>query len=310
MNRIEAHVNKYLTRYRRITQISGLLLILIIPLLVLSGYRQIVGTYYSISFWQLDIMDPAIVIQHILLNRSLLFSILLMALIPLIIALLLGKIFCSWICPFNLLAEWSDALRKKVRPSSVKRINHNPKARYYWIVFASILILLSISGIPLITFISMPGLISAQTVDFILTGGIGIELALVPAVLLVEIFASERFWCRHFCPVGATLALFRFRNTLSVAYEAGHCHFQCSGSEKRSMCNEACPIQLNPKRKGIYPYCFNCGACVEMCQKGGGKALKFVFKSNKSVKKNKSINTNTEDKLWSKMSKAHRVEIS
>ena len=35
--------------------------------------------------------------------------------IPVIVALLLGRIFCSWICPMNLLLEWADKLRKVLR---------------------------------------------------------------------------------------------------------------------------------------------------------------------------------------------------
>jgi ferredoxin-type protein NapH len=213
------------------------------------------------------------------LNREILFSVLILALIPVIIAFAAGKVFCSWICPYNLIAEWADRLRRRIRPSSVRTQNSNPRTWIYWGILAGIIVIVILTGIPLITFISMPGLISAQTSDLILAGELGIELALVPAVLIIEVFVLERFWCRFACPVGSTLAIFRTPRTLSVSYEGKKCQFQCSGSASRSVCNEACPVQLNPKRSGLYPYCYNCGACIEACQTHGGSALQFRFGS-------------------------------
>ena len=277
MDRIEKHFYRNVTRYRRIVQFCGFLLILIIPLLITLGYRKMVGTYYSISFWELDMTDPAMVLQHLFLTREIFFTVLLSTLIPVGVALLAGRVFCSWICPYNLLAEFADRLRRKVRPSSVRVQNSNPRAAIYWSIFGVIIAVVALAGIPLISFISFPGLISAQTSDLILAGELGLELVLVPAVLIIEIFLLERFWCRFACPVGATLGLFRTPGTLSVSYEGSKCRFQCSGGSGRAVCNEACPVQLNPKRSGLYPYCYNCGACIEACQTQGGSALQFRF---------------------------------
>ncbi len=279
MKPLEHHFNRNITRYRRIVQAGAVFLILAVPVLNVLGYRQLTGTFYSISFWELDIVDPSLMVQHVLLTKHILFPLLLAGFIPLLAAFFLGKIFCGWMCPFNLFAEWGDALRKRLRPASVKAHNKNPKPQPYWFIYSGILILLSITGIPLVTLISMPGLISAQTADLILAGSIGIELAMVPVIIGIEIFYIERFWCRFVCPVGATLAVFRFKNSLSVVYENRKCQFQCSGSDKKSLCNEVCPVQLNPRHRGIYPYCLNCGACVEACQTSGGKALRFSFHS-------------------------------
>jgi ferredoxin-type protein NapH len=253
------------------------MMLFLIPVLNLFGYRQIIGTYYSLNVGNLEIVDPALMIQHILLIKDIYIPILLAGMIPLIAALFFGKLFCSWMCPFNLVAEWADKIRKKLRPSSHRRTNKNPKIQVYWFVYGAILLLVAVSGLPLIAFISMPGLISAQAADLIFAGGIGIELSMVPIIIGIEVFYKERLWCRYVCPVGATLAILRFKYSLSVQYEPSKCHFQCSNDDKISLCNQVCPIQLNPKRLDLYPYCFNCGACIQACDTTGGQALHFTF---------------------------------
>jgi len=152
---------------------------------------------------------------------------LLAGIIPLILTLIFGKVFCGWGCPFNLIAEYTDKLRRKIRPGSVKIQNSNPKVHYFWLVFGTIVMLMAVSGIPVITLISMPGLISAHVADLVFFSTIGIELSVVLIILLIEVFYKERFWCKFACPVGATLAFLRAKHTLSIYYDAKICSDQC-----------------------------------------------------------------------------------
>jgi len=275
MTGFEKFVYKHISLLRRIIQISTVIFIFIVPLLNKAGINHITGTFYSISVGNLDIVDPALMLQTILLTKQIFFPLLLAGLIPLIITLLLGKVFCSWVCPFNLLAEFADRLRRIIRPGSVKVHNNNPKPHYYWLVFGSIIMLVAILGVPIISFISMPGLITGQVADLIFAGVVGFEILLVIVILLLEIFIATRFWCKYACPVGATLALFRFKNTLKIKFTASKC--VCS-TNTILKCNAACPLQLDPRNPGIYPYCYNCGECVDACRHNG-QALLFSFQS-------------------------------
>ena len=288
MTRFELHFYKHLNRYRRLIQILSVLFIFIVPLLNKAGIHAIIGTFYSVSIGQLDIVDPALVLQNLLLTKEIHFPLLLAGIIPLVITLFFGKIFCSWICPFNLLAEFADKLRKKIRPKTIRAKNQNAKPQYYWLVFGSIISVAAVSGIPVITLTSMPGLISGQVADLIFYGAVGMELSIVLLILLLEVFFWPRFWCKYACPVGAVLALLRGKNTLAIQYDAHICANNCPVNLKKvSLCNAACPLQLNPRQKGIYPYCYNCGACIEACFNKGGKSIWFTFhpqetKTNKS----------------------------
>ncbi len=277
MNKFKDFFYEHLTILRRSVQWAGIVMIFLIPLLNLYGVHGIAGTYYSMSVGALDIMDPSIMLQTVLLNKTATFGILIAGILPLLFALFFGKIFCGWVCPFNLLAEYNKRLGKYLKSKGNKRLNVNPKVYVYWLILGGIFILLMISGIPLIVFISFPGIISAQVADVILFFSLGIELILILAVLLIELFIRPRIWCKYVCPVGAVLAIPRFKNTLSVAFNSGRCAFQCTSDPSKASCNDACPLDLNPRQAGIYPYCYNCGACVEACSKTGSHSLDFTF---------------------------------
>jgi len=269
MKVIGKFINNNLHLLRRISQIGSMVLIIVIPLLNKSGINILKGTYYSISIGELDIIDPAMALQMILLTKSILITVLLMMVVPVLLALIFGKVFCSWACPFNFLAELLTKFKKS--PSTHVR---NPKAHYYWIILVIFLLLITILGIPIIAFISMPGQISALIADAIFNGTIGVEILLVLIILALEFIFNRKFWCKYVCPVGATLSLFRIKKTLKISYDPKKCA-SCE-AKTDNFCVSACPLGLNPKLKGIYPYCYNCMECVNTCRKNG-KALSITF---------------------------------
>ena len=277
MKRGNSFFYRNINKLRRTTQVNALIIIILIPVLNVLNFTRISGTYYSMSIGKLDITDPAIILQYLLINQELMGSLLVAGFLPVIIALLFGKVFCSWVCPFNLFAEYSDILSTKL--GFFKKPKKNPSTNIYWLIAGSILVITMISSIPLITLLSMPGLISAQIADAVLFGTIGLELLFVVAILLIEMFIAPRFWCMYACPSGAALALFKTNKTLQVNYQSSKCKVQCSNDKKTIMCNTECPLHLNPRNGGIYPYCYNCGACVDICSNTGGQAIQFKINS-------------------------------
>ncbi len=273
MTTFEKFIYEHLHTLRRVVQFGTIGFIIVVPILNKLGHNEVIGTFYSISIGNLDIVDPALVIQSVLLTKEIHFPLLLAGFIPLLITLFFGKVFCSWVCPFNLLAEWADRIRKRIRPNQVKEDHLNPRSHHYWLIYGSILSAVAILGLPVISLISMPGLITGQIADFIFFGAVGFEISLVIIILLIEVFIAPRFWCKYACPVGATLALLRTKKTLKIKFEPGKCTY---AHTRRLPCQVACPLQLNPMRVDIYPYCYNCGDCVDACRKEG-KALSFTF---------------------------------
>jgi polyferredoxin len=162
--------------------------------------------------------------------------------------------------PQNTIAEFVD---RGAGNDGLKRpVIAPPTARPRYAVLGAILLLLPLTGIPLASMLSAPGIISVQVAQFVTERIIGLELALIGIIILVELFLVRRAWCNYLCPVGSFLGLFRIRRTLRVVFaeDAGHVCGKCLA------CVDACGLGLNPMKGGIYPQCHNCGACISACK--------------------------------------------
>lgn len=272
MNKIEKFIYQHLLLLRRITQSVILIILILMPFLNKIGFHKIYGTVYSITIGELNIADPAMILQTTLLVSKIYIPLLLAGLVPVLIAFFLGKVFCSWMCPFNLITEYSNKLRSKIKKKGSMSRNRNPQKYIYWIVYSGILLAMLTFSMPLLTFLSMPGIISSQITSVIFAGSIGIEILIVVGVLLVEFAFSSQFWCKYVCPVGATLTLVHPQPIMQIQYDAS----QCTCRTDILPCNQACPLGLDPRHNGIYPYCFNCGNCVDACRTEG-QALNFAL---------------------------------
>ncbi len=261
-----------LNHLRQVAQILSIIFFLAIPILNGWGIHAILGTLYSLSIGGLDIADPVMVLQTILLTKEIYLPLLLAGLLPIVIALIFGRVFCSWICPQNTISEWIDTLEKKMFPKRWRRVHHfkrgnNPSAIWYWLILSLFIVLAPILGFPLLSYLSAPGIITSTISQGILGMGTGLEIAIVLLIFIVEAALLRRWWCKYVCPVGAFLALFRGRKTLRLSYD----HARCDCKPGTAPCYSVCPLHLAPKEtERIYPYCFNCGLCVAFCERTGG----------------------------------------
>lgn len=269
---------KRLNQVRRVIQIFTLLLLIAIPLLNRFEINWIIGSLYSVSIGQLNIVDPLMALQTILLSKEIYLPMLIGMTVPVLLALIFGKIFCSWMCPYNTFTEWIDGLEKRFFRKHWARkhsrlITRNPRPAWYWSIFAGLLLLMLVFGVPLMGYLSAPGIISVEIAGLVIGAGVGLQLGFIAIVLALEALFARRFWCKYLCPVGAMLALFRTRKTLRIHYNPA----QCDCKSAITPCHYVCPLQLSPKSENVYPYCFNCGLCVRVCEKTGNLSLSLKF---------------------------------
>ena len=258
---------------RRGTQVSTLIFILLIPLLNKKGITVLMGTLYSFAVGPLWITDPLsgfqVIISAFAADKTLLLS---MA-VPIVFALVFGRVFCGWICPQNTISEIFDSLAPRIMSKRLLNPTPSPKTRY--MIMGLLLILTPLLGFPVANLISAPGIISVQAANYIYAGSVGVELGLIGLIVLSEIFLVRRLWCNFVCPQGAFLGLFRMGKTMKVLYKEDEEHVcgQCFE------CANACQFGLNPMGGDIYPLCHNCGDCISACEKmkTGGKPLSFKF---------------------------------
>lgn len=186
--------------------------------------------------------------------------------------LLGGRSFCSWVCPYHLLAEWAEALHLKLAAKGFVA-DHALDRRtrtVLWLVFA---VLALVTGYTVFESISPTGIVSRAIIY-----GPTMALAIVGVLLAVEVFYSRRLWCRYICPIGLTYGFVGAVSPLRVSYTPQDCHHE-------GACRKVClvPHVLDCTKKGyatdlrlpIGPDCTRCGLCIDACPTG---SLKFEVK--------------------------------
>lgn len=249
-----------LTPARRSVQVCLLFLLIAVPLLNQWGLSLVSGTLYSFAIGPLWITDPAIGLQTLFTTRSVDLTLLLSLLLPGALALVCGRVFCGWLCPQNTLSELADWVAARLK---IRRILHPaPTPTVRFVLLGGILLCAAVVGLPLVSLLSAPGILSVQAARVVYEKAVGAELGLVGLIVVVELFLVRRAWCNFFCPVGTVLGLFRGRRTMKVVFseEAGRHCTRCHA------CAQACQLGLDPVADRLYPQCHNCGACIDACK--------------------------------------------
>lgn len=257
---------------RRVIQLAALGLLLL-PI-VWPRHNIWVGSYLSSQFFNIALTDPLAALE-VMLAGKIIWAPLLWSLIPLlIVGMILGRVFCSWICPLNTLFEWLSDIRKPEKRGG--KNNLQP----YWLL-AWLLPMALITGLPLFTMISPIGIVMRGLVF-----GVGLEIVLLVGLVALELFYDKKFWCRRCCPVGALYGLLGRWRALKIKVDA----MQCTSC---GSCRKSCTMGVNPGSEGITDtlFCTNCGDCIDVCAaktvgytwdwKGGGKHNEYMENNKK-----------------------------
>lgn len=186
--------------------------------------------------------------------------------------LLGGRTFCSWVCPYHLVAELAEKIHLwLVDRNLIKGYDFHRGVRTFFYVTFGLLAL--VTGYTVFEFISPTGILSRALIY-----GPGLALIWVGALLLFEVFVSRRAWCRYVCPIGMTYGLVGLFSPMRVVYDLDGCRHE---GECRKVCEV--PHVLEPVLKGratdasvpIGADCTRCGLCIDKCPTG---SLRFEIK--------------------------------
>lgn len=262
-------------KLRKILQFIFLAPLFIVPVLNLLEIYFIKGTYISLDIGGLSISDPVAVLQALFISHSVRPIMLASVAIPAIIVIFFGRVWCSWACPYYLMLDGFEKLRKKLKLKPLKP-KYKPeikrKANISRLgVFITGLIIVGILGIPLMYLISPPSIISSQAVLLIKYTYITAEFILLPVLVIIEFVFGYRIWCRYVCPTGTCLSLMQSKFSIHVEYSG-----DCSKCQK---CVQVCPMILDPKTDSLSSACNNCGECISACP-DNKKRPTLYFKSH------------------------------
>ncbi len=255
MNWLKTH--KFLL-LRRITQLGILGLFLLGPWL---GIWIVKGNLAaSLTFDILPLTDPYILLQSIVAGHIPEIIGLVGAVIILIFYLIVGgRVYCSWVCPINIITDAAAYLRVKLAIRTNNQFSHSLR---YWILAMTIIV--SWFTTKIVWEFVNPVSILYRGLVF----GMGLAYAMVLAIFLFDLFVSS--WCSRICPVGAFYSLLGKFSWLRI------------NTSKREQCDDCMDcFKICPEPQVIKPAlknldnkpiilaanCTNCGRCIDICGK-------------------------------------------
>jgi len=231
--------------------------------------------------WLLE-LDPLVGIATLLSTRTL-YAGLFWGLATVALTLLLGRVFCGWICPFGAMHQFIGWLGRRSRklPAQLEMNRFRPAqaVKYYVLIFflAACVLLprewMSSGSLQIGLLDPLP--LAHRSVNLILLpladrAGLGLAplprfyegAGLIGAVFLCALFLNlwiPRFYCRFICPLGALLgvlsrwALWRVARTEEGCTDCRRCERSCEGA-----CAPTAKIRISE--------CVMCLNCLDECR--------------------------------------------
>ena len=225
------------------------------------------------------LIDLNAALQVMLAHRHVIVNLLIGTGTVLVLWLLLGgRSFCSWVCPYHLLAELAEKLHLRLAERRlVKDHGFDRRGRtFLWAVFALLALL---TGYTVFETISPTGIVSRALIY-----GPGLALVWVLALLAFEVLYSRRAWCRYLCPIGLTYGLVGVYSPVRIVHRLDRCFHEGD-------CRKVClvPHVLEHVIRGratemltdVGADCTRCGMCVDACPSG---ALSYHIKGLSSLR--------------------------
>lgn len=216
------------------------------------------GTTWSATVFGLKLSDPLSVLGQVSASLDIYPPFLLAALIPVIITLILGRVFCGWICPATLLYELNTNLAAWLHRAGLPVGNRRFDRRLKYLVLVAGVILSMVAGSVLFAAVYPPAIIGREIYYVIALGGFGAGAVFFVLTLLFDLLVARRGFCRYVCPGGALYSLLGRYRMLRIQREVDTCN-DCA------KCTAVCEFELDPMRDGFGQECNNCTACIAVC---------------------------------------------
>jgi ferredoxin-type protein NapH len=246
------------SRWRRATQAAFALLFLALPFL---GSAVASGTAIALRVGRLDLLEPASALSAWIAAGAIGAASVLATLPLLAVTAALGSVYCGWICPFGLLSEGIDRLRGRRQQWRGEPWVRARAPRFA--ALALLLVLSALAAVPLAGWLAPPRVLTAVPLEArALRAAPIVTVALLGALVALELLGPRRLLCRALCPVGGLAAVVRARAWLP-RYAKERC--LCPATPA---CLAVCAWGLDPRRMKGIDGCTSCLACVERCPSG------------------------------------------
>lgn len=247
---------------RRFNQLGVLFLFLLGP--VFGAWVVTGNLSSSMTLDILPLTDPMLLTQSALSgNWPATTGLIGAALVLAFYAVLGGRVFCSWVCPVNLVTDLAAWLRRRLGIRTARRISRNLR----WWLLGLVLLLPILTGAMVWEYVNPVSMLHRGLIF-----GFGWAWVILAAVFVYDLLIVRNGWCGHLCPVGACYALIGAKAPVHIA--ASH-REDCDDCMD---CYEICPEPhvikpaLQGQTRGHGPVidsidCTKCGRCIDVCDR-------------------------------------------
>jgi len=180
-------------------------------------------------------------------------------LLPLLVALLLGRVFCGWLCIFGVVSRFVDGLRSRL-PLHPYEVGEQRWMRFVLLAVSTVASAWGLQHIAVhaIAYLALQHSIYGMW----LLGGGGALVGWVAGLVVAGLWLGPNVYCATLCPTGAFFALMgRFRLVRVQLKDANACGPTCHS------CDLRCWLSLHPSTGDAGADCDNCARCFSACPK-------------------------------------------
>ena len=197
-----------------------------------------------------------------------------------LVSLVFGKSFCSWLCPVGLISEMLGDLGDKLfgRRLSFPRWLDYPlrSIKYLLLAFFVYSIFFVMGEFALKQFLDSPYNLLADVKMYYFFAEISrLSLIVIGSLMLLSL-VIRNFWCRYLCPYGALLGIVGLLSPHKIKRNLVSC-IDCG------KCARVCParIKVDKVRTVVSDECVSCLSCIESCPVSDTLELRSVVTKSK-----------------------------
>ncbi|MHC4293906.1 MAG: 4Fe-4S binding protein, partial [Planctomycetota bacterium] len=239
--------------------------------------------FWQIRDWPVNLilwLDPLVSIGTVLTTHTL-YWVLLWSVATIVLTIIFGRVFCSWICPFGSIHHFVGYLSNRKKPAS-KKIELNKYRKAQCIKYFILVVFLAMAAFPSLMASLQTGLLDPiplvtrsfnlvivpivdQFTNFISVPsrfyeGAWLVLTIFLAAVLLNILIP-RFYCRFICPLGALFGVINRFAIWRIGQNQNDC-IQCR------MCEKSCEGGCEPRGNMRISECVLCFNCLDDCNHG------------------------------------------
>lgn len=221
---------------------------LLLPFVSLSGN----------PFLRMDIAKMTLFLAGIPLRIDQFYLVLLASLlfvaVFLLVTVILGRVWCGWLCPQTVLNDLMDLLAGKIKKGVSPAVKRP-------VVHVAAFLIAVLMAFDLFCWFMPPLQVASHVIQFVDHPLMFITFLLMTLFGYLDLVLVKRGFCRSYCPYGRFQTALMDSGTLNLSFleETRDRCIRCNA------CVRTCPMGIDI-RKGFQIECISCGRCIDACR--------------------------------------------